>query len=756
MMRFPLGCCLVFWFISSAWAQSDPLYVTPQEAAKDPDFAVQGEYAGDSRAMQVIALGDGDFEAVVYAGGLPGAGWNGTPASRLELDANGVNQLAAANGMQRVERTSPTLGQKPPAGAIVLFDGTAGSLEQHWKPGAKITEDGLLTENATSLDTFQDYFLHVEFRTPFRPQARGQQRGNSGVYHQGRYENQVLDSFGLQGKNNEAGGIYSIRDPDLNMCFPPLSWQTYDCEFTAAKFDESGKKVANPRLTVRLNGVVVQQDVELPKSTTAAPVKEGPEPGPIYLQGHGNPVRFRNIWIRPRDVAKEARRPIVPGFERFFATSDDQASSGGRVLLTELSCTACHATPLPTLTAKQGPILDAVGSRIRPDYLLEFIEHPHQTKPGTTMPDMLGQLPVDERKQAAEAITSFLMTTGKVTDQYGNPKAINRGRNLFHTTGCTACHAPDDGTDVPLATTVPLAGVSRKYTLESLSSFLKNPHAVRPSGRMPSFALSDQQAADVATYLLSDVIVGAAAENMRAAFYDGNWEQLPDFDELTPKLVTKTYGLDLRASGKRNLERFGARFESFFSVAHDANYRFHLASDDGSRLLIDGQVVVDNDGVHPMNWKTGTVELAKGTHSIRIDYFELGGQEGLEVEIEGGGLPRTPIETLASLDPQGARPRPVLETKFSADEKLVAKGRELFVSTGCAACHQLQENGQRIAAKSTAPALELLPGADPQVAAGCLAEQPLPGVPNYELSPAQQASITAALKELRDAPEKRE
>jgi hypothetical protein len=109
----------------------------------------------------------------------------------------------------------------------------------------------------------------------------------------------MLDSFGLAGKHNECGGIYSVKDPDVNMCFPPLSWQTYDIDYTAAKFDDEGKLVANPRMTVRHNGVVVHEDVELPgeRSTTAAPAKPGPAPGPVYLQNHGCPLRYRNIWV---------------------------------------------------------------------------------------------------------------------------------------------------------------------------------------------------------------------------------------------------------------------------------------------------------------------------------------------------------------------------------------------------------------------------------------------------------------------------
>ncbi len=107
----------------------------------------------------------------------------------------------------------------------------------------------------------------------------------------------MLDSFGLAGKHNECGGIYEIRDPSVNMCFPPLQWQTYDVDFTAAKFDDSGKKTANVRMTVLHNGVRIHDNIEVPRSTRAAPLAEGPEPGFIHLQNHGNPVRYRNIWV---------------------------------------------------------------------------------------------------------------------------------------------------------------------------------------------------------------------------------------------------------------------------------------------------------------------------------------------------------------------------------------------------------------------------------------------------------------------------
>ena len=247
-------------------------------------------------------------------------------------------------------------------------------------------------EGCSSIDTFGDYSIHLEFRLPFMPAARGQARGNSGLYHQGRYETQILDSFGLQGKNNETGGIYEIRDPDTNLCLPPLAWQTYDVDFTAARYSDDGKKIADAKITVRLNGIVVHRDVELPRATRAAPVKEGPEDGPIYLQDHGNPVRFRNIWVKPRDVAAEARRPIVPGFERFEGGA--ASIQGGRLLLGELNCVACHdasASLIELIDPKQAPVLDGVGKRVHPQWMIDYLANPRAVKPATTMPDVMAR-----------------------------------------------------------------------------------------------------------------------------------------------------------------------------------------------------------------------------------------------------------------------------------------------------------------------------------------------------------------------------
>lgn len=311
--------------------EKPPEFPYPSRVANDPDFAIQGEYegkgllAGQDGAVggQVIALGKGEFTVVLHQGGLPGEGWkkgdkrcflNGKTASPGCVTLKGEKDDAALAGtlggdkltvsdadgktkveLARVERHSPTLGAKPPAGATVLFDGS--NLDRF--PGAKMSEDPAeksMFSDATSVALPADYHLHLEFRLTYMPTARGQARSNSGVYLHESYEVQVLDSFGLEGANNECGGFYKIKEPSVNMCLPPLAWQTYDVDFQAPRYDGT-KKVSNAKVTVQHNGVMIHDNVELPNDTPGKK-KEGPAPRGVYLQGHGCHVQYRNIWVQ--------------------------------------------------------------------------------------------------------------------------------------------------------------------------------------------------------------------------------------------------------------------------------------------------------------------------------------------------------------------------------------------------------------------------------------------------------------------------
>ena len=328
IVAFTLAMVLAFASVVSVQAQETKEWIDPAEAAKVLDYQIQGEYVGDfiedgektKIGLQIIAMGGGKFRAVSFTGGLPGAGWkrgdkteyvdgelnsSGQVVFKLEDDEGTAvatiknGKLTAVEGdtlvakMEKVQRQSATMGVKPPKGAVVLFDGTAKSAE-NWIRGEIVLGD-LLRHDVESKEKFQDHTLHLEFRTPFMPYARGQGRGNSGMYVQARYECQILDSFGLDGKNNECGGIYSISEPIVNMALPPLVWQTYDVDFTAARYDAGGKKVKNARVTIKHNGVVIHDDLELTHGTPGKH-KEGPDPDIVYLQGHGNPVVFRNVW----------------------------------------------------------------------------------------------------------------------------------------------------------------------------------------------------------------------------------------------------------------------------------------------------------------------------------------------------------------------------------------------------------------------------------------------------------------------------
>ncbi|MFM1768753.1 MAG: hypothetical protein RJA22_1282 [Verrucomicrobiota bacterium] len=283
-----------------------------------PDYTLQGEYRIKNGGAHIIALGNDQFRLVSYKGGLPGDGWDqqtrteypgrregdkvvftGADGYRAEL-AGGVLSVSTAGGgpwsLTKTHRSSPTLGAKPPAGAVVLFD--VGRTADEFA-GGHLDERGLLAAGCTSKRKFQSFTLHAEFLLPFKPLGRGQDRGNSGVYLQDRYEVQVLDSFGLRGMDNECGGVYTKARPLVNMCYPPLVWQTYDIDFEAAKFDAAGKKTGNAVVTVKHNGVVIHDKLEI-NGPTGGGKPEGPTPGGIQLQGHGNPVFYRNVWVVER------------------------------------------------------------------------------------------------------------------------------------------------------------------------------------------------------------------------------------------------------------------------------------------------------------------------------------------------------------------------------------------------------------------------------------------------------------------------
>ncbi len=303
-----------------------PAHTEPPKT--DLNFPLMGEFLGRIKSadgsnqvlgLQIRVIGKDRFEANAYLGGLPGQPkFQPTPFPMIGKRSEGFVVLSGGpwaifvekntcrvidrkgkqvGQLRRLRRTSPTLHATPPQDAVVLFDGTN---TDQFSVG-KMTDEGLLMQGADLRPMFQDFNLHIEFKLPYMPEADEQKRGNSGLYLQSRYECQILDSFATTPVINGCGALYRFRAPDLNMCLPPLVWQTYDVQFTAPRWASDGTKLRNATLTSWVNGTKVQDNISLPNKTGAGKLEE-PILLPIRFQDHGDPVRFRNAWIVDRGL----------------------------------------------------------------------------------------------------------------------------------------------------------------------------------------------------------------------------------------------------------------------------------------------------------------------------------------------------------------------------------------------------------------------------------------------------------------------
>lgn len=328
------------------------------------ELKLQGEYVGKdgekSVGVQVVARGGMAFHALVLEGGVPGDGWNGERYGLLESGAltggrakfrsltdEGLSAVLDDNGLllkrgerqtqlKRVERKSPTLGQQPPAGAVVLFGGATPNMDafEERKDIEGMTAptmfDGHMLAGAVTKRRFKDYQLHVEFMTGWEPQNIPWRRADAGIYMLSRYEVAIGDSFGFDfdlsgatspqrgklldeksvssklptAKNNNAprvcGSVFTYPSNVPNSCLPPLVWQTLDIDFTAPRFDKDGKKTSKAVVSVKLNGhqTVDKQEVNGPTPHGF----KGPETadGPIWFEAFGRRVMYRNIWVVER------------------------------------------------------------------------------------------------------------------------------------------------------------------------------------------------------------------------------------------------------------------------------------------------------------------------------------------------------------------------------------------------------------------------------------------------------------------------
>jgi len=466
-------------------------------------------------------------------------------------------------------------------------------------------------------------------------------------------------------------------------------------------------------------------------------------------------VSFLNGWLAGCMIFAalgSARSEVVLGPKLAAAPE----ISAGDWLLSELNCAACHAAgdaDRARLGSRQAPLLGKKGLRLTPQFIEAHLADPSGAKPGTTMPDVLHHLPAAEKSEAVAALAQYLVseqTDGESPAWAAEDYLIKQGAQLFHSAGCVACHAPQEGADAAAAAidpallgtaSVPLGHLAQKMTVDQLAKFLADPLKIRPSGRMPSLNLAAGEAKSIAMYLLraqapglDDPAKRTLVAGLRYEYFEENFHSGIDFDKLTPKESGTAESFHVK--NRQRDQNFGFRFSGSIRIAQAGTHKFYLNSDDGSRLWIDGKLVVDNWGEHGTTERSGEVALEAGDHSIMATFYNAGAGFEFSARWRGPGFAKQEIPA-SVLSHSGQPMAPVGQRDFAYDPAKTAKGRELFASLGCASCHDL---GSGLAAAKAKSLAELSSG-------GCLAENPAKSLPKYDLSGEQRAAIQKALAE---------
>ena len=480
-----------------------------------------------------------------------------------------------------------------------------------------------------------------------------------------------------------------------------------------------------------------------------------------------------------QDRLSDSVAAVVAGYEHLRASAAVSETALGEVLLGELNCLSCHTVSdasrngiADRITTKPAPDLSTIGRRATPGWLLSFLSDPHGQKPGTTMPDLLHDFPAAERAAIAERLVHFLVDQGGAMpspsfEPFRFSATVERGRALFHSIGCVACHAGEGETSAPAIPDVPLPDLTAKTSVAALAEFLLDPMRVRHGGRMPSLYLTKAEAQDVAVYLLRkqepDVVrrlPGFEFEYFVDPMQDEDAEEF--FSRSPPVLDTldvtasgriDALSLDLPTQVRRGNHLF--RFSGLLPIEAAGLYTFVLRSDRPSRseLLIDGRVVATKDR------DTGReipieLELEAGNHTVAITYYIRGDTEEpyLEVTIQGAVARPIPIDEMAVSKAVRLAPP---NSSLAVDSRRSREGRRAFRELGCASCHAFPASVTGAAPLTRARSLDAL---DPVT---LTAEGPIhqgAGEPHYNLGAHQRRALGAALTNLdalttpRDAP----
>lgn len=452
-------------------------------------------------------------------------------------------------------------------------------------------------------------------------------------------------------------------------------------------------------------------------------------------------------------AAHQAAQPV--DWDDLMAPADE--------LLARHDCLACHAPQSELRTAldpRKAPVVNRIAERMSIPWIESFLEDPRGQRPGTHHPHQLAGLADDERAAVAGDLVHFLaQASGKevapIEPFETDAQTLELGRVLFHAVGCVACHGPLESVDelsvslaerelidwedeeepepqavrpgvlTPRLTALP-PDLSTKYGPVQLAAFLLSPVVQRPSGHCPSMSLQRPEAVAIASYLLRDQATGVDGRQERAAGLryrtytleskgDGAFVAMATKNPASSGVTTEI-GVGLRPRDNN----FGLSFSGWIEVPDDGTYTFHLTSDDGSRMHLDGELLVDNGGVHGKRTVSEEVELSFGLHSIQVQMYEVTGGEVLSLEWEGPGIERGPIPAEALTHwPLVLSPRAPdgtvagVQDSFTVDAERAARGAEAFTRFGCVTCHDAP--GALGGEPPAAPSLEQLSGVRPGV-----------------------------------------
>ena len=485
--------------------------------------------------------------------------------------------------------------------------------------------------------------------------------------------------------------------------------------------------------------------------------------------------------------------PVVPGYEQLRLAGAADEAALGEILLGELNCLSCHtatAAVAERIPIRAAPDLDRIAERATGRWLADYLLAPHEQKPGSAMPDVLHSLEPDDREDVVRTLIGYLAHRGSRSVDSGSPgprsgsadrpvaadtlgdfpvhrfqATVERGRRLFHSVGCVACHAPEGAEREPAIPSVPLPDLTAKTSVDALAGFLLDPRAARPGGRMPPLHLEREEAEDIAVYLLRGQ-TPLATERRRGFefeyYLDPEQDEdvpgffnrpAPDLDALRPAGTGRIATLSLDLPLSMNSGNHAFRFSGLLRLPAAGAYTFTLASDrrSGSSLRVGADVFAAKPPFSRRETEVAA-ELDAGDHPVEVTYFIRGstGRPFVDLRLNGAPLPK-PKQLHELTSHESVRLQPA-DGPAAPQRRYEEDGSILFARYGCSSCHTSPgvdpERGRSYAvSRARAPALDAL---DPEQ---ILAEPAMHGgetSPRYRLASHQKQAIRAALAALAD------